>query len=81
LQHFDGWESRRSKIHDLMTALREGPAQVSLYTQRYLVPEALSLPDGGAVQDGWYNKDDEWHCAFYDALELLDFYQAVKGRD
>lgn len=65
------WLDQRNKLIGLREPLRQGPTAVRQYRQFYALPP---LPPVGnsqsASETGWFAD----HCAYFDAIEALDFY-------
>ncbi|MBX9685133.1 MAG: hypothetical protein K2X27_00450 [Candidatus Obscuribacterales bacterium] len=72
----DQWSSKRNKVKDLRDSLREGRASVEDFRKKFLgggkLPEIAGAPDDFS-ESGWYGK----HCAYFDALELMDFFISI----
>ena len=73
------WSQHRSKMKDLLIALRKGPAAVRTFRQANpnLPLPVLSL--GSDIDDGWLSERPESRCLFYDALELADWYVPINS--
>lgn len=67
------WVGRRNKLKALREALRGGTERVKEFTQATVaLPEIDGRPE--AKHQGWIGP----HCAYYDAVEALDFYVPLK---
>lgn len=66
------WSSKRNKVKALRDALRQGAQEVDHFRAAYRLEQLPQVADvGGGVQlTGWSNQD----CAYFDALELADWY-------
>lgn len=76
------WAEKRSKIKALRDALREGPDSVKRFSMIYgqILPAMVSAPN--IHQNGWEKyevepKKVQSFCAYFDAIELLDWYAEI----
>ncbi len=72
-QNDPAWAGRRNKVKALRDALRAGPETVQVFMGGDTLPEVLPRTD--AARTGWYDK----RCAYFDAVEALDFYIELYG--
>jgi hypothetical protein len=77
------WRGHRSKAKRLMDALRAGKTMAEAFQRRYLQdPDDPKLPDitekskDDDVKPTWQNG----RCLYYDALELMDLYFPLRGK-
>jgi hypothetical protein len=61
----------RNKQKALREALRGGPTEVQRFCEIY----GQTLP----IPSGWYQEDGDVRCAYFDALELADWYRPLAG--
>lgn len=70
------WRERRNKVKALREALRKGPDAVKnflvLYNDKRPLPNLASQT---MQQDGWHQQ----HCGYFDAIEAMDFWTALKN--
>lgn len=82
---FEGpdWEGKRGKVKALRDALRQGPDSVKRFKTVYGHALPTTPSDPTAHETGWikYKRDendpDECYCAYFDAIELLDWYAEI----
>jgi hypothetical protein len=72
LQTDEAWRDRRNKVKALRDALRAGDQAVRQFRSYYLGGELLpDIPNRPDVREtGW----DGARCAYFDAIEAMDFY-------
>lgn len=69
------WKGRRNKLKALRGALRTGESGVQKFVQAAgTLPAIADQPE--AANQGWIDK----RCAYYDAVEALDFYVPLPER-
>lgn len=71
------WFKKRNKMKALRSALREGPDRVEQFCQKYLKEKYLPNVRDDILElncKGWFGDQ----CAYFDALELSDFYVPLK---
>jgi hypothetical protein len=72
------WVSRRGKIKELGSLLREGKAAVTRFTNlNGELPKVAALKAHDADKSGWYNS----RCIYFDALEAEDLFIYPKEVD
>ncbi len=73
------WFDRRSKLKALRDALRQGPAAVEAFGEKYLrnpsSNEIIKLPAVGTASSDFQNKGwADRKCGYFDAIELMDWF-------
>jgi hypothetical protein len=78
--HNRSWAGRRNKVKALREALRAGRDATKLFLRN--LPDSPRLPEtpgltsaGDATTTGWQGD----RCAYFDAIEALDFYVSLEG--
>jgi hypothetical protein len=74
----NGWGDKRNKVKAFREALRKGESGVRQFLIAYkgdkdekaVVPEINGDPDANVRTTGWSGE----HCAYFDAIEAMDFY-------
>ena len=78
------WQERRNKLFQLQEALRKGPDETKYFRDAFSLP-CLPKPediDEDQSKTGWGQDDDGMlHCAYFDAIEALDFHIPIRSRE
>lgn len=88
LAEFTGgkWYEHRSKLKNFRNSIRKGDEAFEIHMKTHRMP--ASLPDisedlitnENAKTKGWIDEDGKGYCAYFDALEALDFYVPIDYR-
>jgi hypothetical protein len=72
----DDWKDSRNKLKMLREVLRRGGEATSLYRKSLGLPEFPLIDDApDCCETGWHGAK----CAYFDAIEAMDFYTDIKG--
>jgi hypothetical protein len=76
------WKERKNKVIALREVLRQGKEAVKQFLNVYKIDHLPTFPIQNGIEktlrkSGW---DDE-HCGYFDAIEAMDFYLDITGRE
>lgn len=84
LNTHEDWCDRRNKVMVLREVLRQGPKAVKKFLSQYQIrslPE-YNVDDSNVAEGGWCDilegGETRQVCAYFDAIELMDFYLPVE---
>lgn len=76
LQQHDAWAGKRNKIMRLHEILRQGASATKQFLHLYTLAELPGYDEvpGDVKTTGWHQDDSGSTCAYFDAIEALDFF-------
>lgn len=78
----DDWKDRKNKVIALREVLRQGGDAIAQFLNVYKLDHLPTFPVQNGLEKtlqkaGWVNE----HCGYFDAIEAMDFYLDIAGRN